>query len=69
MRATSKVKCWNQDRHFGFLWGTGRGDLFVHLSDMESGIAPQVNDLVSFEIVETERGLRATEARIEHDQQ
>ena len=64
MRTTGRLKTWNE-RGFGFLTVAGSPDLFLHARDIQDNMAPQVGDVVSFEGVERERGLRAIAARVE----
>ena len=55
---TGKVKFFNGEKGFGFITpDSGDPDVFVHVSGLIDEIGE--NDIVSFEVVEVRRGLRA----------
>lgn len=59
---TGTVKWFNAAKHFGFIEQDGGGDIFVHISDVEGGPLRE-GDKVEFEIVEGDRGLKATNVK------
>ncbi len=60
---TGKVKFFNEAKGFGFIKpDSGDGDLFVHISAIESGKLNN-NDKVAYLITEGKRGLCATQVK------
>lgn len=62
-RQTGTVKMYDRDRGFGFIQCDGDyPDLFVHTTDLRRSkiFTLEVGERVSFEVIEHERGLRAT---------
>ncbi len=55
---TGTVKFFNAEKHYGFITMDGASDsVFVHESSLKSPI--RENDKVTFDVEETEKGLRA----------
>jgi len=61
MTSEGKVKWFNQRKGYGFISGSDGRDIFVHYSNISGeGFKTLVEgDLVSFDIVEGEKGPRA----------
>ncbi len=58
------VKFFNTEKHYGFITMEGASDsVFVHESSLKSPI--HENDKVTFDIEETEKGLRAINVTVE----
>jgi len=47
------------DRGFGFIEVEGSKDVFYHESKLPMGVKLSVGDVVTFDVVETDRGLNA----------
>lgn len=64
MRGT--VKWFNNEKGYGFINYKPGEDLFVHYSaiDMEGYKTLKEDDLVEFELIETEKGLQAIRVKI-----
>lgn len=62
---TGTVKTYHQDRGFGFVRNTEAGtDFFFHISDVESNeFIPERGDVVTFDVVETDKGNAAVNVR------
>ena len=56
-----KVKWFNAEKGFGFIERENGNDVFVHFSaiNMEGYKSLQEGESVEFEVIETEKGLRA----------
>lgn len=54
-----KVKFFNREKKFGFIQGDDGKEYFVHISGLAEGTFIRDDDRVSFDPVETERGLQA----------
>ena len=57
----SRVKCFNNEKGFGFLENNGKEDIFVHYSQivMDGYKTLKEGQFVSFNLVETPKGLQA----------
>jgi CspA family cold shock protein len=53
-----RVAHWNPERGFGFIAINGEPDVFAHVSQVEDGFDPLINDLVNFEIEIDTQGRR-----------
>lgn len=53
------VKWFNRDKGYGFIQGNDDKDYFVHHTSIEKGTFIREGDRVSFEAVETDRGVQA----------
>ncbi len=58
------VKWFNSRKGFGFIKGTDDVDYFVHYTALEQGTFLRENDLVSFEPVETDKGMQAKNVKL-----
>ena len=54
-----KVKFFNDMKEFGFITGDDGTDYFVHKSGLKPGVVLHDNDTVSFDPVQTEKGMQA----------
>ena len=55
---TGNIKWYNKKKGYGFVDHEGK-DIFIHHSDIEGKYKPEDNDLISFEVVSGEKGLKA----------
>ena len=55
---SGRVKWYDKRKGYGFV-ETPNGDAFIHYSDLLEDIVLQDQDLISFDIKEGEKGLRA----------
>jgi CspA family cold shock protein len=53
------VKWYDIGKGYGFIRGNDRKDIFVHVSGLLTGVYPNENDQVEYEIEKSERGLSA----------
>jgi len=54
------VKFFNQEKGFGFITGEDNNDYFVHITDIKDNIELSDNLDVFFDVVEGDRGPKAT---------
>lgn len=54
-----KVKFFNNMRGFGFIAGEDSKEYFVHQSGLKEGTIINENDVVTFEVVQGDRGPKA----------
>jgi cold shock CspA family protein len=66
-----RVKSWYSDRNFGFLTDKETNEfkdgIFFHRSQFPEGVEPITDMEVSYDIIETDRGLKADNIVILHD--
>ncbi len=64
--ASGRVKWFNDNKGFGFIENEEGQDVFVHYTAIEGDGFKSLPDgaLVSFEIIENDRGLQATQVRV-----
>jgi cold shock CspA family protein len=57
---------WNREKGYGFIFGDNKQSYFCHASDIEdkSYTWLPIDQIVHFEYVETERGLRAINVKV-----
>ncbi len=63
---TGRVKWFNTAKGFGFIERDGESDVFVHYSSIQSDGFKDLKEgqLVSFDIVDTSKGLQASNVRM-----
>ncbi len=59
------VKFFNEAKGFGFIIGEDGKEIFVHVSALEEGTRLKENDSVSYEVEQTDRGLKAVNVKKE----
>jgi len=57
------VKWYNFRKGYGFIQGEDGKDVFVHRTDLPLGIVIDENDLVEYEVEESDRGLKASNVK------
>jgi len=58
-RINGKVKFFNKAKRFGFITGDDRKDIFFSVTGITPGITIDTDDNVSFEVIMSEKGLKA----------
>ena len=58
MMPVGKVRWFDKKKGYGFV-EHDRGDIFIHWTGMTEHFIPENNDMISFEIVDGEKGLKA----------
>ena len=58
MLLSGKVRWYDKKKGYGFV-GTDRGDVFIHHSFFTEDFILDRDDIISFEIIDGEKGLRA----------
>lgn len=58
------VKFFNPTKGFGFITAEDGKDYFVHISDLPDGITLEEDDAVTFEVEQTEKGLKASNLKL-----
>ena len=53
----------NNDRGFGFITGDDGKDVYVHSSAIQGGTSFAIGDTVEYDVEQSERGLRAKNAK------
>lgn len=59
-----KVKFFNQRKGFGFVTGDDGKDYFIHITGLKPGVRLRDNDVVSFEVEQSDRGLKAVDVAL-----
>jgi len=59
-----RIIWFNKERGYGFV-KSEKGDVFIHYSSFIGDFVPNDNDLISFDIVSGERGLKAEKIILE----
>jgi len=59
------VKFFNADKGFGFISADDNSEYFVHISDVDNGVILKEDDNVTFEIVDGDRGPKASKVQVE----
>lgn len=54
-----KVKFFNEGKGFGFIEADDGKEYFVHQTGLKEGVVLQENDVVSFDVVDGDRGPKA----------
>ena len=54
-----RIKNYNKERGFGFIQATDGNDYFFHISNYKEPKEPEVNETVSFETIESDKGLQS----------
>jgi CspA family cold shock protein len=65
MSIKGTIKWFNTEKGFGFIKGEDGNDYFVHHTQIKNNVALKENDVVSFESVETDKGLQAQQVDLE----
>lgn len=58
-KMNGKVKFYNVKNSYGFITAEDGKDYFVHASGLGEGVRLNENDEVTFDVVESDRGLKA----------
>jgi CspA family cold shock protein len=58
------VKWYNIGKGYGFIRGNNKKDIFVHVTGLLTGIYPDENDQVEYDIVKTQRGQKAVKVKL-----
>lgn len=62
---TGTVDHFDKEEGYGFLrHPRGKDDIYLHISDLEGSKAPTKANILKFRILETEKGLKAKDAKI-----
>jgi len=61
-----KVKFFDEMKGFGFIAGDDGKEYFVHQTALKEGVTLHENDLVTFDVVEGDRGPKATNVTSEN---
>lgn len=62
-----RVKMYNEDRNFGFIFGEDKEHYFFHISEFKDVRFPERNQVVSFNEGENSKGKIATNVHFEAD--
>ena len=65
-KVKDKIKFFNERKGYGFIIqdNVNEDDLFVHITDVESGQYPETNQRVTYEISASSKGLKATSVEL-----
>lgn len=66
MKMKGKVKFFDEMKGFGFIAGDDGKEYFVHQTALKEGVTLHENDLVTFDVVEGDRGPKATNVTSEN---
>lgn len=58
------VKFFNPTKGFGFITAEDGKDYFVHISDLPEGITLEEDDAVTFDVEQTDKGLKASNLKL-----
>jgi CspA family cold shock protein len=61
---TGTVKFFNEEKGYGFITREGQDDIFVHITNIPSAIAPVEGDKVVFEVGAGRKGPEAVNCRV-----
>lgn len=58
------VKVWKSDKGYGFVAADDGPDVFLHITALDGQGEPNIGQRVSFDVLDTEKGKRALNARL-----
>jgi cold shock CspA family protein len=66
MRQRGVIKVWHDQGGYGWARRQPESDVFIHISEVPHDIQPlQVNDAITFEVIDTGKGPRAVDVRLD----
>ena len=63
-KMNGNVKFFNPTKGFGFITAEDGKDYFVHISDLPEGITLEEDDAVTFDVEQTDKGLKASNLKL-----
>lgn len=59
-----KIKFFKYEKNFGFITGQDEKDYFFHISSTMNLYEPKADDIVEFQTIRTERGIKAVNIQL-----